>query len=340
MKKTIFILFCLLSINAFSQNDNTTQTLDLKVLGSINYGNQEVTTLIDSDGCIHKTIPHTVGLFIKDEIIKMKLSNDNLQMAELIKETITEKIFATKKCDQNANNVYKDLGLKLPDGSTITEIYDTYGNIIELYCTLSDGNIFVGTIEGNKMITTTSVSLTCTCTGSGGCKPFAAGGKMGCFTENCKECTGKTTKFSTKETFEFYFIQKGTRTTESNLAYLTDSRMLYTYDEWLKYPFVTSSEINKPEFKKILNEIVSNASKFGAEDLVAVPIIINGKKMLLNVPFKAVENGGLYIKAISSTEYSCSGSCGTDTKCKKETASFGQVVYCTGCNSGCTLKMK
>lgn len=343
MKNSIFILF-FLTFTAFGQNENSIQTIDLKVVGSISYGTQQVTTLTDVDGCFHKTIPHSFGLFILDEIVKMKLNNDNSLMGELIKENLEGSIFATRSCNQNSTNLFKEDGLFLPVGSEVTEIYDSYGNIIELYCVLPQDFVFVGNVGDDKIITASNVTLTCTCTGSGICQPFVAAGQMGCKTENCKTCIGKTTGFATKETFDFYFVQNGIRTPESDLTLLSDSRTLYTYEEWLSYPFVTTSEINSPEFRDILKNMIEYTSNFGVENLVAVAIIVKGKKMILNVPYNAVEKGGLYCKAntASSSTISCSGSCGTNNtvKCKLETAALGQVSYCGGCASGCAITIK
>jgi hypothetical protein len=293
---------------------------------------------IDSAGCVHKTSPHTGDIFVKDEVVKFNLETDNLLMGEIIRESNKGRVFATKNCVNYSAELFSVSGLKLPDNSSIIEILNSDGEVIEIQCELSEGNFVVGRVFGNKIESTTKISITCTCTGSGGCKPFAAGGKVGCFTEKCQECIGKTSNLQSNESFEFFFIQKGARVPESDLAYFSDARMIFTYDEWESFPFVTEIEINSPKFQDALGVILNEVNKFEKIDLVATPILIFGKKLLITIPYAAIESGGLYTSTINGDNYSCSGKCGTDTKCFVDTANFGQVVFCSGCSSGCTLK--
>jgi hypothetical protein len=230
--------------------------------------------------------------------------------------------------------------LPMPEGTTFKEVKSSKGDVERIDFKLPKDFAFYGVTTDGKMISDNGGSIKCSCSNSGSCKPFAAGGKMGCITENCSTCTGTTSAKKEKSSLSLYFIQNGAQPSMSELSAMSDARPMYVAEEWLKLPFPTKAEVDSKEFQEALNGLLnpSKSSSKNDKNLVAVAIVVKGKKMLMNMSFDEIESGVLYTNAISSKKYKCTGSCSGGT-CKLETAGMGQVSYCDGCNSGCSLHM-
>lgn len=234
--------------------------------------------------------------------------------------------------------------LPLPEGTVITEIKDENNITTSLDFTFNNNSELIGYYEENgitKISTSGNGSLTCTCTGTGGCKPFTAGGKIGCLIDGCKECKG--TVNSKTIAFDFIFIRNGEISAELSLSSLGSWSTIIDPQTWLDLPFMDASDLENTNFKEALNEIQDYISENAGstENLVSIPMQIMNKKFLIDVPFSLVENGMLYsFKASGSgSTITCSGSCNYGT-CKKVSAGMGQVTYCDGCQTGCTLSIK
>lgn len=90
-----------MGVMTFAQNTLHTA----KILGSYNLGNLEVTTVKDEvTGCVHKSSLHIQGLFQPNENVKLEFAG-NKQMVEIIKPTITEKVYVNRKCNGSTGSV-------------------------------------------------------------------------------------------------------------------------------------------------------------------------------------------------------------------------------------------
>ena len=100
MKKIITLFFLALSAGLFAQDYEK----EGKVLGSIEIGNQEVTSIIvESTGCIRKTNVHMKGLFSMDEIVHLRETNNKKQY-EVTKPNLSKNVYTDKECIGNVNN--------------------------------------------------------------------------------------------------------------------------------------------------------------------------------------------------------------------------------------------
>lgn len=128
MKKLIYsLIFVLSTTTYYAQNE---EMHNAKIIGSFELGIKEVTTIYDEvTGCERKTSPHTKNLFVPNESVQIKIS-DNKQLAEIIKQDLPEQVFTNKNCgngqqlcisslcvlNNNTNNLqlkYTENGLKI-----------------------------------------------------------------------------------------------------------------------------------------------------------------------------------------------------------------------------------
>jgi hypothetical protein len=103
--KTVTLL--LISNVVFSQNPEIIH--QGMVIGSFEFGNKEVTTIYDEvTGCERKTSPHSKNLFIPNESVQIKIS-ENKQMAEVIKPALPEQVYTNKNCGNERQNCISSL---------------------------------------------------------------------------------------------------------------------------------------------------------------------------------------------------------------------------------------
>ncbi|MGC6490724.1 MAG: hypothetical protein ACON5E_05535 [Flavobacteriales bacterium] len=193
--------------------------------------------------------------------------------------------------------------------------------------------------------TTNGGNITCNCTSSdGGCKPFAAGGYLGCFTEGCSTCIG-TTSNSNSSRSSINFIKIPIHSTVNSifnsLSGFSDYRYITDVLEWVSTPYISSNidEHLNQELDKMLEAVweVPLEDISLNDETVYTPIYANGYKLLMAIPLSKLDEGSLYIprKANNmSSSASCSG-CSGD--CKLQSRKLGAIVFCDGCDSGCTL---
>ena len=100
MGKTVVLFTALLFSASFVIAQ--TELHDAKITGNISLGNQEITAIQDLEtDCIYKSEPHSKGLFIKDEQVKLEFKADKEQ-AEVIKPTLPEVVLVHKNgCKEN-----------------------------------------------------------------------------------------------------------------------------------------------------------------------------------------------------------------------------------------------
>ncbi len=78
-----------------------TITKNVKVLGSFDYGQKEITSFLEEPtGCIRKSNPHDKGLFVVNETVQIEIQ-ENKQQAEVIKPNLIERVFVDKNCGNN-----------------------------------------------------------------------------------------------------------------------------------------------------------------------------------------------------------------------------------------------
>ena len=189
-------------------------------------------------------------------------------------------------------------------------------------------------------------TITCDCTsGDGGCKPFAAGDYIGCFTEGCTTCVGTSSNSSTSaSSTNFIKVPISTKTGDILNAFSGFSEYRYITNplEWVSIPYPSSHDLDLKLNRKLdkmleaIWEMPVNEIRLD-DNTVYTPIYANGHKLLMAIPFHQLEEGTLYIpkKAnLVNSSASCSGCSG---KCKVRSVKFGAVIFCDGCDSGCTL---
>lgn len=106
MKKTISILVLSISTSfVFAQNATTHSG---KIIGSFDLGSKEVTTILDeTTGCTRKSTPHTKGIFIPNETVQL-IIKENKQLAEVVKPSLPEQVYANKKCQGSVEELTSD----------------------------------------------------------------------------------------------------------------------------------------------------------------------------------------------------------------------------------------
>jgi hypothetical protein len=240
----------------------------------------------------------------------------------------------------------ENIGFQFPLGTSFTENVNSDGEIMSYDFTLPSNSKMFGITSNNDItygLAGGTGTLTCTCSGKGGCKPFTAAGKWGCLMDGCTDCKGtvKATK-TANETLNLFFVVRGEASEFLYLSSLGNGSPILSIEDWLTLPFIESSDFDNSVFQNVfteLSEYISSESR-NSNNMVSIPYSIEGKKMLIDIPFELVEDGMLYtIQAGSSvSSISCSGSC-KNGNCVKKTAAMGQVTYCDGCQSGCSLSM-
>lgn len=102
MKKFIFLIALVSIVGSLSAQNETIN--NARIIGSYEIGNNEVTTVLDEvTGCIRKTSPHTKGLFLPNESVQVRISTTG-EMAEIIKPSLPEQVYANKQCSNNNSN--------------------------------------------------------------------------------------------------------------------------------------------------------------------------------------------------------------------------------------------
>lgn len=237
-------------------------------------------------------------------------------------------------------------GLIFPPGTTFLETDES------VRFTLPAGYSFVGNSNASgAAVSATNGSVTCKCTASSGaCKPFRAGSQVGCTTDEkdpCSKCEMevKARIGSTDIELADYFIKTPDNNT-TGLAYLADNRPILTIEEWNNTPFITRAEVQSSSVSTALDEALAAAwgnrsVQDPAVQKVTVPYLVGGKKVIMVVPLDAVDAGMMYGPAVLwamgigvVVKERCTG-CSGDCVLKSE--KLGQIRYCDGCRSGCTL---
>jgi hypothetical protein len=155
-----------------------------------------------------------------------------------------------------------------------------------------------------------------------------------------------TTSNSTSSTSSINFIKIPITTSAGTIlnafAGLSEYRYITDVEEWIEIPYLSSNmdeELTK-ELDKMLEAIrgmpVENIRL--NDETIYTPIHAKGYKLLMAMPLSGgLDEGSLFIprkaKNLNSSA-SCSG-CSGD--CKLTSIKFGAVLYCDGCDSGCTL---
>ncbi len=250
---------------------------------------------------------------------------------ELIAETAINKNTSSILETINLNKV---LGLRLPDGSQITESDNS------LHFLLPNGFTFVGTTTNNEIISSVQGTVKCECnSGDGGCGPFETKSQVGCASDKknlCKKCTMNTSTTKSDISYDLtnYFIKIDN---DESLPLLGEGLIpINSLEQWNQLEWVTHDII--VQYNDIINGVLEFVNKGYDEknDIkVLVGVSIEERKMLLEIPYKALEAGMMYTSnSVDGAGGKCSG-CGGD--CKYDTAKFGQIRFCSGCDSGCTL---
>ena len=90
----------------------------------------------------------------------------------------------------------------------------------------------------------------------------------------------------------------------SELGLLAKDRPISSIDEWASLSIATTPDVAKASFQTVLNEIlqeIESKRTTTSLDPVFVPFVIEGKKLLIAVPFDQVQSdGGLLYAMISS----------------------------------------
>lgn len=240
---------------------------------------------------------------------------------------------------------HEELDFQFPIGTTFKENIDSEGNIESYDFTLPSNSKMIGISSKNEIIDGLaggSGTLRCTCSGDGACKPFTAGGKWGCVLDGCTNCKESVSKLKDSDAFDLFFLVQGEASVFFLLAALGIGSPIFQVDDWLSIPFIETKDFDNPDFQKVFTEIddyIKSESK-DLSTIVSIPYYIDGKKMLIDIPYDLVEDGMLYTLAAgnSGSSIACSGTCKSG-KCVKKTAAFGQVTYCDGCDSGCSLTL-
>lgn len=197
-----------------------------------------------------------------------------------------------------------------------------------------------------------SADYTCTCeTKDGTCKPFVAGDKIGCTTERnqtCTQCVGKKTSFTGLPTYStVYYVHKIDKSDMGLLDGFAPIQLISDPNLLRTLPPVTPELLENQKINKALDEILTNFpssahTNFSGANLPIgyslIAIGIDDHVAYLAIPKNKVEAGMIEIAPImrhSEEGISCSGCNG---KCTLKTAKLGQIKYCDGCDSGCTIR--
>jgi hypothetical protein len=227
--------------------------------------------------------------------------------------------------------------LQLPVGSAVTYT----GGAIEFI--LPDGYFITGMTNFGNTYRSAAGKITCTCKeGSGNCTPTETDKTVGCNTEKsnpCLECVSKisTASMLLNEFFTEYYIEIP-ENIEIAIPPISETRQALDYDEWLNGSWLTMSEFN--EYEQEIQSVIDFAyAKSGVdlEKLVDIPFFIHSKKVLIRIPYGSLESGCLYSPYVQDGDTGKTTCSGCDGRCVLETAYFGKVRVCVGCNSGCTL---
>ncbi|MDX1902788.1 MAG: hypothetical protein SFU27_01415, partial [Thermonemataceae bacterium] len=205
--------------------------------------------------------------------------------------------------------------------------------------------------------------IRCDCgSGAGGtCVPVKVGDKLGCFQSNgCTTCTA--TYFRTKGdaqpiTIKNINIMLGNIETakedditreddlQGTTAFLKESKLveqliipINSYSEMKKMKYISEQDLKSDFVDEQIKFIIEGAAKKSkSTEKVLSPISIKGKLAFLVLPRDFVENSsGIFRLYDDEAGLKCSGNCQAGS-CVKKSRLFGEVVWCEGCNSGCSL---
>ncbi len=277
------------------------------------------------------------------------------------KETALEVYGSTDKLVQNmdSNHVISWM-VKLPKGSTC-KASNGVVNIILPY-----GYELLGyTSSTNKLIAASS--YTCTCSDPNkSCTPFIAADQVGCSTNKdnpCPKCTGESLPSLPTSLQQFdmlYLVHKVTHPIKKmGLEAFAVILPVTNPQELVDLPMIDNKDLESREFGVALRDIadytypegIKNAEGGKIPKGSSLLVMKYGyKKFFLVVPSSMVEEGMIEVvpmnrnisKADFNTSYeletegniSCTGCNG---QCTLKSEAFGQIKYCGGCSSGCTI---
>jgi hypothetical protein len=238
--------------------------------------------------------------------------------------------------------------MNIPIGSTLT-ITDKVATI-----NLPKGVRFVGFDETGRAEVASSGSYTCTCeTADGTCTPFIAGSSVGCTTDvdkGCSKCSGKkATSLTYFNGFaKAYYVHDATPTDKGFLDGFAEIQAVRDVYSLVNIPPVDEEILNSRDVEDAIAKITENLEynkelDFSGgkipEGYSLVPVIIKEHLAYLVVPQAKVEAGMIECLTLSfdSDLYSSVSCSGCNSTCKLDTKAFGQVKYCAGCKSGCTI---
>lgn len=170
----------------------------------------------------------------------------------------------------------------------------------------------------------------------------------GCFKEsNSAHKTDSNNEKSTHKShieFERKPLQTHSDSVLFALSGFSHLKGIGSVEEWLALPFISESFYKEVEdeiieamesvWEKPINEIRLS------ENSVYVPISIYDQKLLLAMPIDKVDAGLMYTLR-AAMDFNSSGSCsGCEGRCHYKSVKLGAIVYCDGCDSGCTLHTK
>lgn len=242
-------------------------------------------------------------------------------------------------------------------------------------CKASNGFVNIILPEGYEILGYSSVtnklasasSYTCTCSSSDkSCTPFVAGDQVGCSTnkENpCPKCTGVSSPSLPTSLQQFdmlYLVHKVTHPVEKmGLEAFALILPVTNPQELVDLPMIEGKDLESREFGVAIRDIADYTYPEGIKNAEGgkipkgsslVVVKYNYKKFFLLVPSSMVEEGMIEVmpmnrsisKAYFNPNYeletegniSCTG---CNEQCTLQSAALGQIKYCGGCSSGCTI---
>lgn len=256
--------------------------------------------------------------------------------------------------------------LTLPKGSEVTSD-NGFARI-----TVPEGYELIGyDASVNSLIDV--VGYTCTCSDPNKkCTAFVAGDLVGCSTEKdnpCPKCTGTSTTVEalnkSLQEYDAIYLKHGDGITENpnGLSNFATIKPVNSKNDLLNMPMITEKELLSNEFQLAIRDIqnftypegLSGAAKGNIPKGSSLIVMqYSGKRFYLLIPSNLIEKGMFEVLPLSTNldqetlmmtqsidgvddsagTIKCSGCSNT---CILKSTALGQVKYCDGCNSGCTI---
>ena len=112
-------------------------------------------------------------------------------------------------------------------------------------------------------------------------------------------------------------------------------------EEWMTLPFISNDFYQ--EIEDDIIKAIESVWEMPLDDIqltdntVYVPISIYDQKLLVALPVDKVDAGLMYTLR-AANGFATSGKCtGCEGRCHYKSVKLGAIVYCDGCDSGCTL---